>query len=801
MGDTNCHQTAVNSISKSSSRSKCRSVSALKIERVQRQGQDKSDGPNAKGKSFSLPSWPPWDVSEAGISPFQASSSQALTPMEASNSATLQEMAVQLLRIAYQDPDSRPQDVQALLDKADKEAGRTNIKSIHAATRSLDKAQKTLQDSVAAKKNHRLLWTQHVAEGIKVWEAQLESYRVHQANLAEQAARARAEIAQARRIIQELSDKAVKGGNTAIPQPIREEVEEAGADIFDDPEEQKLRSALQGVLNACAGSLGIATDQNADKGVQEISDDDKEKKQHHKRPRSSDPPFRVFIDVVVPDVPKYPFETHVADVLLTTRPALLSVLVSLQINLGNDAYDPREQVEQIYKIAGPLEQTQSLHTLQPKISKIQQLRNEGFGLTLEDTEAPDQAIRLFNGRCLRISAQLVQGSAHVSDDDLAVLLDITNLENVRQRKSRKLPRSKEIDCPPLSLAVSSSLSNLYSEAVFDQSSFSIFEDDEVERSDGAPLSMQAVLSSPTYEVSNSAGAGLQVFDQTVLMQIDSLKQSPYTNEQDNLWQAFHAGHAQPDDQAASDDSVSNPAESSGYTPSIGQEEPQIGPREEDPNMQDVFLFRRHGQPVRVLLPWHDYHVMMRYIAWHFFQERGTVVDAYELSVPLPDVPDDIAVAIVHFLHDVPVGHVAKHVLIDIEIHGHKIEPHFRSGPLVRRTVEIIPAQISRHGLLAHMNVDQYCHLEGGRCLAYHNLVRWADWDEAMRDVKHGDYFKISLPPSESYECSTDQLLVFVQRGCSNDEILEQLSVYGAPEGYSPSPLSPDEVRQLRTEKN
>eukprot|EP00435_Cladocopium_sp_Y103_P012915 s4243_g3.t1 len=257
--------------------------------------KDKSDGPNAKGKSFSLPSWPTWDVSEAGISPFQASSSQAMTSMDTSNSATLQEMAVQL-RIAYQDPDSRPQDVQALLDKADKEAGRTNIKSIHAATRSLDKAQKTLQDSVAEKKNHRLLWTQHVAEGIKVWEAQLESYRVHQANLAEQAARARAEIAQARRIIQELSDKAVKGGNTAITQPIREEVEEAMADVFDDPEEQKLRSALQGVLNACAESLGIATDQNAEKGVQEISDDEKDKKQHHKRPRSSDPPIRADAD-------------------------------------------------------------------------------------------------------------------------------------------------------------------------------------------------------------------------------------------------------------------------------------------------------------------------------------------------------------------------------------------------------------------------------------------------------------------------------------------------------------------------
>eukprot|EP00435_Cladocopium_sp_Y103_P013597 s1526_g3.t1 len=255
---------------------------------------DKTSKANASGKggSFSMPPWPTWDLTEAGISPFQSSTpSMPVAAEAASSSATLQEMAVQL-RIAYQDPDSRPQDVQELLDRADKEAGKTNFKSIHAATRSLDKAQETLQNSIAAKKKHRLLWTKHVGEGIKVWEAQLEGYRVHQANLAEQAARARAEIAQARRIIQELSDNAVKGGNSAIPQPIKEEVEEFIVDVFDDPEEQQLRAALQGVLNACAGSLGIASEASQAKGIQEISDDDKDKAPHQKRQRSADPPLK-----------------------------------------------------------------------------------------------------------------------------------------------------------------------------------------------------------------------------------------------------------------------------------------------------------------------------------------------------------------------------------------------------------------------------------------------------------------------------------------------------------------------------
>lgn len=104
----------------------------------------------------------------------------------------MQDMAVHL-RQAYKDKET-PSDVQAFLDTAEKEYSRNNIKSLHAATKSLDHAQKALRDAANAKKEHRLQWTKHGSEGIKVWEAQLESYRVHQATLSEYASRAREEI-------------------------------------------------------------------------------------------------------------------------------------------------------------------------------------------------------------------------------------------------------------------------------------------------------------------------------------------------------------------------------------------------------------------------------------------------------------------------------------------------------------------------------------------------------------------------------------------------------------------------------
>ena len=64
------------------------------------------------------------------------------------------------------------------------------------------------------------------------------------------------EIETSRKILKEVSDNTVKEGNLSIPQPIQEETEDASLDNAVDSEELKLRDQLQGVLNACAGSLG-----------------------------------------------------------------------------------------------------------------------------------------------------------------------------------------------------------------------------------------------------------------------------------------------------------------------------------------------------------------------------------------------------------------------------------------------------------------------------------------------------------------------------------------------------------------
>ena len=74
----------------------------------------------------------------------------------------------------------------------------------------------------------------------------------------------------------------------AKTQAIKEEQEEAGPEEPVDQEEEKLRPTLQGVLNACASSLGLQPDGTKPaEATQEISDSEDEGR-NAKRPRSKD---------------------------------------------------------------------------------------------------------------------------------------------------------------------------------------------------------------------------------------------------------------------------------------------------------------------------------------------------------------------------------------------------------------------------------------------------------------------------------------------------------------------------------
>eukprot|EP00435_Cladocopium_sp_Y103_P028117 s4628_g7.t1 len=225
------------------------------------------------------------------------------------------------------------------------------------------------------------------------------------------------------------------------------------------------------------------------------------------------------------------------------------------------------------------------------------------------------------------------------------------------------------------------------------------------------------------------------------MQVSSIKTSPHSDMQDALLDAFHRGHAQPPDSPHPSDASqggSGSDDTSGYEPSVLPHTPPGEDPMDDADLQEVFLYHLQDPPIRAFVHWSEYYMMINDIARHFTQPADNVVDAYELNVVLPDAPDGAAIALVHLLHDIPVGRHASLILLDLELHGHKIEPHFHTGPYVQRSVLAVPPRVSRSGLLTLSNVDQYCHMESGRCLVFLNHQRWPDYDLAMRELSNGD---------------------------------------------------------------
>ena len=223
--------------------------------------------------------WPPIPIQSLLQDPGTA----ALTQQQQTENREI----ARLLREAYPDAQTRPAEATAAIERAEQGIKKNVTKSLHSATKALDRAQKLLAETSDARRVHRNSWLAHLTESIKTWETQLETYRKHGAALQEMALKARADIAAARADIQRLSSQESDGqaALAAVPAPLAEEGHQE--DVVDS-EEEKLRLQLQSILQTCAGSIGVTATSPAD--VQTIiSDEEREERGTNKRPRSVEP--------------------------------------------------------------------------------------------------------------------------------------------------------------------------------------------------------------------------------------------------------------------------------------------------------------------------------------------------------------------------------------------------------------------------------------------------------------------------------------------------------------------------------
>ena len=217
------------------------------------------------------------------------------------------------------------------------------------------------------------------------------------------------------------------------------------------------------------------------------------------------------------------------------------------------------------------------------------------------------------------------------------------------------------------------------------------------------------------------------------------------------WYQFAAGHenqvpveAEEESDLPIDESPFEQEESEDDNPD--DEPPEPHPPESTHDRQSAIMFHLREAPVHAMLFWSDFGTMMAEIALHFSVGREELLECHEVNVHPPDIPHGTSPLIIQMVQDIPVGHAAVLILVDLEIHGQHMEPNYQVGPRIDPLVLPVPQQLSRHALLMRANVFEYCRLEHFRCLVECNKVSWPLQVTWPRTMEHGDYVVIKIPP-------------------------------------------------------
>jgi hypothetical protein len=442
------------------------------------------------------------------------------------------------------------------------------------------------------------------------------------------------------------------------------------------------------------------------------------------------------VNVVQPDSVRTITHGCAAEIIVTARSTVHSILVDVQVDLQSKSDS--------ITFAAESEDPTSIHDIMQTIFR----KNDGLetiaSLSSRNMKLCRDRIHVYNGAFLNITIK------EIRDDSSTVkargaLQDITNL--------------------PVGHAKIES---------------------HVHVLDGAPQSLVAVLSSPACSVLNKA-QGSQNFaemnfnstsDEISAVQIARpvslhAKRDPFDFQQENMMQAFQGGQAYQGDDNEGFANEDMP-ESDGYSPSEEVGPTDIHSPSSEENRQDVLLFHLDEHPVHALINWNSYEDMMLEIAHHFALDKSDLIDAYEVVIQPPDIGHETVPTIVHVQDDVRPDSGDRLVLLSIEYHAHRMEANFRLGPSVVRKVLPISRNAHRNEVLARANIDRYCRAESGRCLVFINSRRWPDYDLDRKTISHGDYIRIAVPPSDRFSCPTTEISDMTQRGLTDQQIYDEM---------------------------
>lgn len=182
----------------------------------------------------------------------------------------------------------------------------------------------------------------------------------------------------------------------------------------------------------------------------------------------------------------------------------------------------------------------------------------------------------------------------------------------------------------------------------------------------------------------------------------------------------------------------------------GDDEPDFQSSDESHNgdPQALHVMRLGHPTIFGHVDWRSYHVVLREAAQLVGAPLHQFVGFHYLQTPLIGQQLAEETIILQHINDIAIGSQEKLIVVDIVMHVERRSAGLPAAPTVSRRVFKVLPQLTRSQMLIVAGVEHYCQWSEHQCVAHRNGIMWPYADHQLRDMEHGMYVRIQLPPPQ-----------------------------------------------------
>lgn len=172
-----------------------------------------------------------------------------------------------------------------------------------------------------------------------------------------------------------------------------------------------------------------------------------------------------------------------------------------------------------------------------------------------------------------------------------------------------------------------------------------------------------------------------------------------------------------------------------------------GDPEDDMVLFNCHVYRLYHPPMHLFL----HHVsgvpLLGELARILHVQRESFITSHVIPARMVGQHHDDWSFIVQHLDDIPAASTDCLVILDVEVHFPVIIGAVPALPATTRRVLRVPPYLTRPTVLRYAGVYQYCVLQHDRCLVYIDNIGWPILRPGPRQVHHGTYLRVIVPPA------------------------------------------------------